>query len=106
MHREDNSKYLLYIEPSSALKDEVPITDNITSAMDYMLSNAVQGAARYSDLTDKGTFHPRNGWMGLHTTGCGTHSSPHDYLLPNGMITNSLCVFYVSYYRRAIPKSE
>jgi hypothetical protein len=44
--------------------------------------------------------------LGWHTTACGMESESQDFLLENGMITNSLCVFYLQYYRSSIPKSE
>jgi len=35
MHREDNSKYLLYIEPKAIDKLRIPIDDDLTKLMDF-----------------------------------------------------------------------
>jgi hypothetical protein len=39
-------------------------------------------------------------------TECGERSSNKDYLLENGMITNSLASFYLRWYRFDIPEIE
>jgi len=121
MHREDDSKYLLYIEPKSSDKLETPIDDEITQIMELALSKAKKGIANYSSLTDVGdgydwmykdkairvpSFREKNGYMGYHVTECGKLSTNRDYLLENGMITNSLAPFYLKWYRYSIPESE
>ena len=121
MHREDNSKYLLYIEPKANEKLTNPIDDELTQLMEMALSKAKIGGARYSNLDDLGdghdiiwrettqrvpSFMEGAGFMGMHTTECGEWSDNHDYLLENGMITNSLATFYLRWYRNSIPESE
>lgn len=86
MHREDNSKYLLYIEPKKEEKSKIPIDDHLKNNM--------------------GRFRSGSGFKGFHTTDCGEKSTGHDYLLENGMITNSLSIFYLKWYRQSIPQSE
>lgn len=106
MHRIDDSKFLLYIEPKKEDKSKLPVEDFITELMDYGFSNAVKGIADYSNLESKGVFNEGASYKGFHATDCGDWSSNNDYLLPNGLITNSLCSFYVRYYRDVIPESE
>lgn len=106
MHRTDTSKYLLYIEPPANEKLETPVVDSLVTMMEYALSTAKKGASRYSNLNDEGTFLLDTGFKGCHFTECGERSTNHDYLLENGMITNSLAPFYLKYYRNSIPKSE
>jgi HEAT repeat protein len=43
---------------------------------------------------------------GVHKCVCGAHSSNCDYFLPDGQKTNSLCVHYLAYHRRAVPKQQ
>jgi len=106
MHREDNSKYLLYIEPKASDKLKEPINDDITKCMEMVLSRAKKGVARYSSLEDVGTFRAGSGYRGFHNTECGERSINCDFLLENGMITNSLAPFYLRWYRYSIPESE
>jgi hypothetical protein len=126
MHREDNSKYLLYIEPKVIDKLKEPINDELVKIMELALSKAKSGAASYSKLEDMGdgyefewndpkngtqkrlvtSFSEGNAYRGSHRTECGEKSSNKDYVLENGMITNSLAPFYLKWYRFAIPESE
>ena len=126
MHREDNSKYLLYIEPKAIDKLKEPINDELVEIMELALSKAKVGVASYSKLEDMGdgyefkwndpkngtqkrlvpSFSEGNAYRGSHRTECGERSSNKDYLLENGMITNSLAPFYLKWYRFSIPESE
>ena len=131
MHREDNSKYLLYIEPSANDKLKEPINDELVQIMELALSKAKVGTASYDKLEDMGdgyefkwparmavsfagddrkrlvpSFREGGAYKGFHGTGCGERSSNRDYLLENGMITNSLAPFYLKWYRYSIPESE
>lgn len=106
MHREDNSRFLLYIEPKKEDKSQNPINDEITEIMELALSEAESGAASYSSLDTVEYFRSGSGFRGFHETECGERSSNKDYLLKNGMITNSLCSFYLKYYRNVIPVTE
>lgn len=54
MHREDNSKYLLYIEPKAIDKLKEPINDELVEIMKLALFKAKSGAASYSKLEDMG----------------------------------------------------
>ena len=106
MHRVDNSRFLLYIEPKKEDKSELPLNDELTEMIELALSDASCDAANYSSLDTEETFNFNCGYRGVHRTECGKISINHDYLLKNGMITNSLCVYYLQYYRNSIPKTE
>jgi len=123
MHREDNSKYLLYIEPKASEKLKEPIDDELVHVMEIAMSKSIKGSSRYDVRNDMGdgynhgikvdgsirrlpSFAKRGAFMGWHTTDCGEKSDNHDYLLENGMITNSLAPFYLRWYRYSIPETE
>ena len=81
------------------------------------LSKSVKGSGHYSSLSDMGDgydFKRTNGsimrvpsfakggrYKGVHRTECGERSDSCDFLLENGMITNSLAP-----YRYSIPETE
>ncbi len=106
MNRIDNSRFLLFIEPSEIEKSKTPVNDELTKTMQLALNEATEGISNYSEMNKKETFRYGPGYKGFHTTDCGKLSNNHDYLLKNGMITNSLAVFYLQYYRNSIPESE
>lgn len=121
MHRDDQSKYLLYIEPKKEDKLDTPIEDNLTKLMEMALSKGKKGTANYSDLKDMGdgydwvyngktnripSHRTGSAYKGSHRTDCGERSSNVDFLLENGMITNSLAPFYLRWYRYSIPESD
>ena len=106
MHREDKSRYLLYIEPPKKEKLLEPVNDSLTEMMEKSLEKAKSGSAQYSDMGSMGDFTEGNAYKGFHSTECGERSSNKDYLLENGMITNSLATFYLKWYRNSIPDSE
>lgn len=116
MHREDNSLYLLYIEPKKEEKSLEPVEDLLTQLMTLAIDvksksgrtypNALLGGSRYSDPNCNGRFLPFNGFMGFHVTDCGEMSDSCCLLLRSGYITNSLAAFYLKWYRNSIPKTE
>jgi hypothetical protein len=106
MIRQDNSKFLLYIEPPASEKSAEPVNDELTTVMELALSKAKAGIANYDSLNAPAAFHEGPGYRGFHLTACKQCSGNHDYLLENGMITNDLCVFYLQYYRRSIPERD
>jgi len=105
MHREDNSKFLLYIEPKKEEKLLNPVEDELTELLEYALKYARSGASSYDNL-EKESFREGDAFKGTHLTECGERSANRDYLLENGMITNSLAPFYLKWYRNSIPKTE
>ena len=63
MHRNDTSKFLLYIEPKKKEKLRDPINDEITKLMELAFSKAKSGSANYSDIDKPEKFND-DGWMG------------------------------------------
>lgn len=106
MHRVDNSRFLLYLEFDKELKSDEPIIDEMTVIMELAFDEATSGTANYRYVDEEEHFDDRSAYKGWHRTECGENSSNKDYLLKNGMITNSLCIFYLKYYRDSIPESE
>lgn len=106
MHREDNSKYLLYIEFNPSDKGSFAVEDDLTECIDEMMKLAKEGSSGYNNKDDEGTFRDGGGWRGIHGNSDGSKSTNKDYLLPNGLITNSLAPYYVRWYRYAIPETE
>jgi hypothetical protein len=106
MHRDDNSKFLLYIEPPLDKKTTLPVVDEYVTVLRMAIQDGKEGVANYSSVDDEPTFKAGVGYRGVHTTECGEMSNNHDYLLENGMITNSLGPYYLMYYREAIPESD
>jgi len=105
MHREDDSNFLLYMEPKNPKQDY--IDDELTETIKKAFEKSKSGIAYYSNLKDNGEFtEGRGGWRGWHVCGCGECGGNKEYLLENGMITNYLCVHYVAEHRDEIPKSE
>jgi hypothetical protein len=106
MQRIDNTCFLLFIEPKKEEKLEIPLDDELSQIMKVALTEAKRGKSNYSKMNEMPYFFECRGYKGYHGTDCGERSFPADYLLKNGMITNSLAVFYLRYYRNAIPESE
>lgn len=82
---------LLYIVPKGRASKE-PIIDRYTRRM----------AAALHQASSEGL--PR--WRGLHICVCGAMSANHDFRLPSGKITNSLCVHYLAHHRKEVSEEE
>jgi hypothetical protein len=106
MHRNDTSKFLLYIEPKKEEKLLYPVEDDITKLIEMAFSKSDPGSANYSDTSENEKFREGSGWRGFHVSDCGEVGGCHDYRLQNGMIVNSLCVFYVRWYRNSIHEND
>jgi hypothetical protein len=74
--------------------------------MQLALFEAKKGSSNYMFLKEQPEFLQGSNFCEFHTTNCVIMPKSFDYLLENGMITNNLCVYYLQYYRRSIPKSE
>jgi len=83
---------LLFIEPKLPAS-RVPIVDELTRRM----------AAAFRISTIGGEFRD---FCGVHECVCGALSDNNDHALPNGRMTNSLCVHYVAYHRAEIPPRQ
>lgn len=105
MEKTDNPNYLLYIEPLSYEKSPLPCLDGWIELMKLALSTAKHGTASENSSYEL-TFNEGSRFRGVHTTECGVDSKNYDYLLENGIVTNSLCKYYLIWYRNSIPNSE
>lgn len=81
---------MLYLVPKSLPSDD-PIIDELTMRMVASLRKATLPDYRY---------------LGFHTCVCGARSDSTDFILPNGLRTNSLCVHYLAYHRAEIEDGE
>ena len=106
MHRADNSKYFMFIEPDATQKSTEPVDDALTLSLQLAMEQAVTGTSSYTDLNDAGSFKTEASYRGMHFCEDGAVSDVHDYLLPNGFITNSLATHYARYYRSVLPSTE
>ena len=87
-----SDKYLLMIEPDLKGKASLlPVLDDITRKTIYLYSL---------------TKPSEDSYRGFHATQDGQISDNRDHILPNGIITHSLCVHYIKYYRPYVPQSE
>lgn len=85
-----SSPKLLFIVPKEAASP-LPVIDHLTRKV-----CAAFRQARVSDYA----------YGGVHLCICGANSSSSDYWLPNGDLTNSLCVHYVAYHRSEVSGQE
>jgi len=106
MKRDDKSNYFLFLDPRPEDKSTEPVNDKLTALVQMAFDNSTEGTSRYSDPEDINTFRGGSGYKGIHLTRCGERSSNKDYLLENGLITNSLCVYYVRWYRNSISEND
>jgi len=90
-----DDQHVLYIEPQQPPSD-MPVIDGLTRKMAAALRQAEMGTQWLG-------FH---GCTGCDKTGCDIPSSSCDYVLPNGLETNSLCIHYLAYHRDEVPTSE
>jgi hypothetical protein len=106
MHRDDKSKFLLYMEPKGKFK--APVNDELTNIMEWALSQAKEGAANYNDPNPNPEVNFSEGvaYKGVHRCSCGEVGGNKDYILENGMITNELCVHYVQWHRDEINDND
>ena len=88
-----SKKYFLMIEPDKEGEPSLfPAEDELTEKARKVISLA-KPIEEYA-------------YKGFHMTRCGQRSDNKDWKLPNGMITNSLALYYVQHYRSLVPKEE
>ena len=104
MIRDDNSKFLLYMEPNTKLEE--PIDDEWTVLMFKAFEESEPGAANYSSVEEDAIFRSGSAFKGVHRCSCGEIGGNQDYLLKNGMITNSLCVHYLRWHRNEMSEND
>jgi hypothetical protein len=81
---------LLYIRPKN-MPTEEPVIDDLTLRMVGALRSARS---------------PSYGYCGLHSCVRGALSDSSDRILPNGWMTNTLCVHYLAYHRTELPEKD
>jgi hypothetical protein len=92
------------MEPKGKPTD--PIEDYLSGFMQFAFDEAISGTSNYSNPNEKETFHENNSFRGVHSCSCGEHGGSRDYLLKNGMITNSLCIHYIKCHRNEICEND
>lgn len=85
-----SDKGILYIEPDRSTTSAKPVIDDLTRKMAAAFRQAEKGPA----------------YRGFHVCACGAASSNCSYTLPNGEMTNSLCVHYLAFHRKAVPDEQ
>jgi hypothetical protein len=106
VHRADQSKYFLFLEPDATKKSKEPVDDELTQSLEEAMAQSETGTSDYTNLKCKGKFRSGGSYRGFHFGEDGETSTVADYLLPNGFITNSLSLHYLRFYRTEIPKTE
>jgi hypothetical protein len=81
---------MLFIEPKEPPSRE-PLIDELTMKMVAALRKATLPDYRF---------------LGFHTCLCGAKSDSTNFVLPNGVVTNSLCVHYLAYHRAEVEARE
>jgi hypothetical protein len=87
---------LLFIKPTRDASP-IPLIDHLTRKLCAAFRKATDPWAAAGLI---------GGWMGCHECVCGALSSNKDHLLPNGALTNSLCVHYLAHHRAEVPPTE
>ncbi|MBX2840709.1 MAG: hypothetical protein KTR26_02985 [Flammeovirgaceae bacterium] len=100
----DNPHFLLFIEPGIEEKLNEPVIDGWVDLMKFSFANAKKGCGGMRNA--KLEFIEGGFYRGVHSTECGQDSKCYDYLLENGMVTNSLAKLYLIWYRNSITESE
>jgi hypothetical protein len=85
-----SDKGLLFIEPGQHASP-TPVIDDITRKMCAAFRRAKRSDYAYG---------------GVHECLCGALSTACDYRLPNGDVTNSLCVHYAAHHRPEVPPGQ
>ena len=100
----DSPYTILYIHPKNTPSEE-PVEDELTE----LVRDNFEAAVAIGCCGGNDSFITGTSFMGVHQcTGltCDAYSESCDYLLPYGIITNSLCVHYIQYHRDEIPENE
>lgn len=102
-----NKKYLLFIEPTIEQRSGAPINDEYTMLLRLALSEAEFGTSNRdkSDAKEE-MFYTFRRYNSVYTCCDGIKSTNYDIKLRNGLITHSLCVHYLMWFRPAIPISD
>jgi len=85
-----SDRWLLFIEPEQPAS-ALPVIDDPTRRMTTAFRRATP---------DRWIFG------GVHQCTCGATSRKWNYHLPNGEMTNSLCIHYMAHHRDEVPKQQ
>jgi len=102
----DTSKnYFLMIEPNELGSPTEPINDELTEKVKFIYNCTMMPSPgqRYKGYH---SFQVGESSDGVHTIEHWISSDNCDHFLPDGTITNSLCVYYVQCFRDYIPEVE
>src|SRR5687768_14757592 len=86
----NGQEYMLFIQPRRVPANE-PLIDELTMRMTSALRQARVPGYRF---------------CGVHVCSCGAVSDSTNRVLPNGSVTNTLCVHYLAYHRAEVPAAE
>jgi len=81
--------HLLFIEPRKSPARK-PLVDALTRRMVAAFRLATKAAV----------------YRGFHFCSCAARSGNCDFTLPNGMLTNSLCIHYLAHHRAEVPADQ
>jgi len=93
-------KIILFMEPQLQRLNN-PILDELTINLATLFVNNVARGTIGAESFEENIFS-----LGMHECKCGRLSQSTDYLLHDGLMTNSLCVHYLAYHRNEISESE
>lgn len=99
--------YLLFIH-SSMNRTMEPVIDNITRKMTAAFRKAEHGILKTDNINSRWIPHEKLGfYLGTHACrACGVSSSSHNYKLPDGFVTNRLCIHYLAFHRWEVPRDQ
>ena len=99
-------QYFMTIEPNQdGLIADEPINDELTEKVKFIYDCTVMPDPMHR-YKGEHYIEVKKTNDGIRDTIYWICSDNADHYLPNGVITNSLCVFYVQYYRLYIPQIE
>lgn len=102
MEINNKSRFFLFIEPTPEQKNHTAINDEYTSLLRMALTEAKLGKSNFKESVLIPDFKEGFKHRGTHNGPDGIKSSQQEYLLKNGLVTNSLCIHYLLFYRLAI----
>lgn len=111
-------RHLLFIEPKTRGSSQ-PLIDSATRKMVAAYRMSAPGTVTPAPFrTRPGLVRDESGpftskedavlrsFLGIHVCICGARSRNYDFFLPNGMLTNSLCVHYLACHRAEVPLDQ
>ena len=107
MVRDDKSVFLLFMEPKKEQRHGVAINDEFTSLLRMAIGEARIGKSNFNEPgMPPATFKDGNKHRNKFKCCDGQESTQQEFLFRNGLITHSLCIYYMMWYRSAITKND